>query len=371
MNGTPEKAIVNVYDLQLDKLNIVDLNEQGVLAWIAEVVSNRGISEENAAIVGEHLMELYKPDTTQADIIKGYRADDSYTQVIEAFLLNQINLYEVERLFYKGSLGNQIFLKSEKAFEEIRWIESYTATLTKEDKTTYYEIVRTKVSENKPNFGSYRDISGEYENAIEAILNYMPGKTETLFLTEETTEKGDFIGAVVKASGLTGGSRAYADANSSHWAYEQFKTAREYGLVNGLRIQAYDDLTYRDAYFALYNAIKGKGITVNESEDLLSGMELVGWKDGEKAMLSALISVNVITKEELASVKAIDSVKRGKAADFVYKLANVKNAEIVPVKPESKSNLGLILGITVPVVCLAAGAIVFVIIRKKKLLPKA
>ena len=134
LNGTPEKAIVNVYDLQLDKLNIVDLNEQGVLAWIAEVVSNRGISEENAAIVGEHLVELYKPDTTQADIIKGYRADDSYTQVIEAFLLNQINLYEVERLFYKGSLGNQIFLKSEKAFEEIRWIESYTATLTKEDK---------------------------------------------------------------------------------------------------------------------------------------------------------------------------------------------------------------------------------------------
>lgn len=68
LNGTPEKSIVNVYDLQLDKLKIVDLNEQGVLAWIAEVVSNRGISEENAAIVGERLVELYKPDTTQADI---------------------------------------------------------------------------------------------------------------------------------------------------------------------------------------------------------------------------------------------------------------------------------------------------------------
>ena len=117
-----------------------------------------------------------------------------------------------------------------------------------------------------------------------------------------------------------------------------------------------------------------KGSTIAEKykpQHKRFGMELVGWKDGEKAMLSALISVNVITKAELASVKAIDSVKRGKAADFVYKLANVKNAEIVPVKPESKSNLGLILGITVPVVCLAAGAIVFVIIRKKKLLPKA
>ena len=141
--------------------------------------------------------------------------------------------------------------------------------------------------------------------------------------------------------------------------------------MNGLRIQAYDDLTYRDAYFALYTAIKAKGIDVNESESLLSDVELVGWKDSEKAMLSALISVNVVTKDELASHKAIDAVKRGKAVDFVYKLANVKNAEIVPVQPENKSDAGLILGITIPVVCLAAGAIVFVIIRKKKLLPKA
>lgn len=134
LNGNPEKSIVNIYDLQLDKLKVLDLNERGVLAWIAEVVANRGISEENAAIVGDRLVELYKPDTTQTDIIKGYRADDSYTQVIEAFLLNQINLYEVERLFYKGSLGNQIFLKSEKAFEHIHWIESYSVTLSKEDK---------------------------------------------------------------------------------------------------------------------------------------------------------------------------------------------------------------------------------------------
>ena len=58
LNGTPEKSIVNVYDLQLDKLKTVDLNEQGVLAWIAEVVSNRGISEENAAIVGERMKAI-------------------------------------------------------------------------------------------------------------------------------------------------------------------------------------------------------------------------------------------------------------------------------------------------------------------------
>ena len=110
------------------------MNDHGVLAWIAEVVAHRGISDENASIVGTRLVELYKPDTNNMDIVKGYRADDSYTQVIEAFLLNQINLFEVERLFYKGSLGNQVFLKSEKAFENIQWIEGYSVELTEEDK---------------------------------------------------------------------------------------------------------------------------------------------------------------------------------------------------------------------------------------------
>ena len=67
------------------------------LTWIAEVVSNRGTSQEMTEILGKRLVEMYKVDTSLYDIIKGYRADDSYTQVIEAFLLNQINIAEVER----------------------------------------------------------------------------------------------------------------------------------------------------------------------------------------------------------------------------------------------------------------------------------
>ena len=136
LNGNPEKSIVNVYDLDLEKLNVLDLKEHGVLSWIAEVVANRGTNQEAASIVGSRLVELYRPDSSEYDVIKGYRADDSYTQVVEAFLMNQINIQEVERLFYKGSLGNQVFLKSEKAFEQIQWIKSYEVTLQEEDKNT-------------------------------------------------------------------------------------------------------------------------------------------------------------------------------------------------------------------------------------------
>lgn len=136
LNGNPEKSIVNVYDLELDELKVLDLNEHGVLSWIAEVVANRGTNQEAASIVGNRLVEMYRPDSSSYDVIKGYRADDSYTQVVEAFMLNQINIQEVERLFYKGSLGNQVFLKSEKAFEMIQWVDSYEVTLKEEDKNT-------------------------------------------------------------------------------------------------------------------------------------------------------------------------------------------------------------------------------------------
>lgn len=134
LNGNPEKSIVNVYELDIDNLTVLNLNEHGVLAWIAEVVGNRGTSQEAARLVGDRLVQLYRKDTSAFDIIKGYRADDSYTQVVEAFLMNQINIQEVERLFYKGSLGNQVFLKSEKAFENIKWVKSYEVSLCEEDR---------------------------------------------------------------------------------------------------------------------------------------------------------------------------------------------------------------------------------------------
>lgn len=138
LNGNPSNSVVNIYHLDLRNLNILDLNEYGVLAWIAEVAANRGTDQEAAAIVADRLIERYRIDSIGYDIIKGYRADDSYTQVIEAFLLNQVNIYEVERLFYKGSLGNQIFLKSPKAFQNITWISSYSVEMQETDKQEDY-----------------------------------------------------------------------------------------------------------------------------------------------------------------------------------------------------------------------------------------
>ena len=114
LNGNPKQSIVNVYKLDIEKLKVLNLSTHGVLAWISEVVANRGTNQEMAEVIGNRLVEMYRVNSDEYDIIQGYRADDSYTQVIEAFLLNQINVFEVEKLFYKGSLENQIFMRGEK-----------------------------------------------------------------------------------------------------------------------------------------------------------------------------------------------------------------------------------------------------------------
>lgn len=63
LNGNPERSIVNEYELDLSELKILNLQEFGVLAWIAEVVSNRGINQDTAGILGNRLIEIRLPQS--------------------------------------------------------------------------------------------------------------------------------------------------------------------------------------------------------------------------------------------------------------------------------------------------------------------
>lgn len=117
-NGT-DKAICNKYELDRTGLTVLCLNDCGTLAWIAEVLGHRGAKTNITNEIGNRLVEKYKIDTSSADVIIGYRADDSYIDVVEAFLNNELSIDEVEKLFHKGNLGQQVFIKSQKAFDRL------------------------------------------------------------------------------------------------------------------------------------------------------------------------------------------------------------------------------------------------------------
>ena len=102
LNGDPERSIVNKYELDLSGLEILDLHQCRMLAWAAEVISHKGTNQEAS-----------------------------------------------------GILGNQIFLKSEKAFQHIKWLTSYESP---EEKRYMEEDVRARREVNKFMQGRMRAI---------------------------------------------------------------------------------------------------------------------------------------------------------------------------------------------------------------------
>ena len=125
-----ESAVVNAYQLDTSSLNVLSLDNLGPLAWIAEVVSHRGVSSPVAKTFSEDFVRKYKPNTDTADIIIGYRADDSYGDIIESFLSGEITVTEVQKLFWKGELGHQVFLKSRLSFDRLMYLGSRKPKLT-------------------------------------------------------------------------------------------------------------------------------------------------------------------------------------------------------------------------------------------------
>lgn len=110
-------AYCNAYDLDISQMKVLHLDRYGVLTWISEIIAHRGVIDEETKYIAETLMQKYKINTDGYDVIIGYRADDSYTQIIDAFLKQQITADETERFFHKGNLGEQVFIKSQKAFD--------------------------------------------------------------------------------------------------------------------------------------------------------------------------------------------------------------------------------------------------------------
>lgn len=136
-----ENAVVSRYQMALSDMNVLNLDDYGPMAWIAEVICNRGVTSMIARDFSDDFVARYKVDTDHADLIVGYRADDSYGDVIESFMSGEITVDEVKKLFYKGELGEQYFIKSRRAFQGLHYVDCYRPAMSVE---TGQEISRER-----------------------------------------------------------------------------------------------------------------------------------------------------------------------------------------------------------------------------------
>lgn len=119
-------GFANKYRLDLNGLSCLDLSnpQYTILHWITILLQNRVFDLKNdiSKVGKEYLIENFSIPYNKYDVIKGYRADDSYFSFAELFLNNTISCQRLASALKLGNLGEQIVLKSEKAFDRLTYL---------------------------------------------------------------------------------------------------------------------------------------------------------------------------------------------------------------------------------------------------------
>ena len=124
--GKEPPAFANAYELDLRGLRILDLSEPPytVLNWIAVLLANRTfqLDLEVAVEVRDYFIANFLPPIAEADVVVGYRADDSYFNYAETFVNNGLSISRLNEALRLGKLGTQIALRTDKAFEKLLFV---------------------------------------------------------------------------------------------------------------------------------------------------------------------------------------------------------------------------------------------------------
>lgn len=119
-----ENGWVHKYQLDTAGLKILDFQDKGVLAWLAELMKHRDAADSKRyRMLAKKFIEKYGVDTKDCDVIRGWRANASYFYIAKEFVKDNIDMDILEELLSLGGLGIQYCIKSELAYSKLRELE--------------------------------------------------------------------------------------------------------------------------------------------------------------------------------------------------------------------------------------------------------
>lgn len=114
---------VHKYELDCDSLRIFDYQDASIMAWLAELMKHRDAAESKRyKMLAAKFIDKYGIDTSNYDVIKGWRANASYFYIAKEFVRDNIDVEILEELLSLGGLGIQYCIKSKLAYENLREI---------------------------------------------------------------------------------------------------------------------------------------------------------------------------------------------------------------------------------------------------------
>lgn len=118
-------GFVHQYELDTEGLKILDLEEKGVLTWLAELMKHRDAADSKRyRVLAKKFIDKYGIDTDGYDVIKGWRANASYFYIAKEFVRDNIDMDILEELLSLGGLGIQYCIKSELAYSKLHEVDN-------------------------------------------------------------------------------------------------------------------------------------------------------------------------------------------------------------------------------------------------------
>ena len=115
---------VHKFELECDDLKIFDFEKYQILSWLAELMKHRDASDSKRyRMLAAKFIEKYGIDTSEYDVVKGWRANASYFFIAKEFVRDNIDVEILEELLSLGGLGIQYCIKSELAYSKLYEIE--------------------------------------------------------------------------------------------------------------------------------------------------------------------------------------------------------------------------------------------------------
>ena len=165
-------GFANHYQLDMRGLNVLNLNtaDYSILNWLAILLENRKfvVADGLPQRAKDYLLKNFMVDYKNYDVIVGYRADDSYFSYASDFVNNTLSLNDLSEAMRLGKLGEQVVLKSRKAFEALTFIEAMKAA-----RVEYYAKYKSRDEEAREKYKQIaaRPMAEEETYVIDIIRN--------------------------------------------------------------------------------------------------------------------------------------------------------------------------------------------------------
>lgn len=154
------------YELDTDTLNIIDFEQLDVLCWLAELMKHRDADDtKRYRILSAKFIEKYGTDTSNYDVIKGWRANASYFFIAKEFVRDNVDIDILEKLLSLGNLGIQYCIKTEKAYSCLKEVPN---SIQPVNYTEFNEKYNQRDIEARKNM---RTLVNSDENRVEKVFS--------------------------------------------------------------------------------------------------------------------------------------------------------------------------------------------------------